>query len=141
VIPFVTVLISESDEAFRQSVYQALVAAVGLHVVGVADSVSETIELARLLQPDAILLDAAVLRGDGAHAAGDGLFTVGKVLLVSDAGTEAYTLQLLQLGARGCLVKSDGWLEKLPDAIRAVQRGEAVLSPRLTGWILNTLQH
>lgn len=50
-------------------------------------------------------------------------------------------MQLLQLGARGCLVRDEGLLEKLPEAIRAVQRGETVLSPRLTGWILNTLRH
>jgi DNA-binding NarL/FixJ family response regulator len=141
VIPFVTVLIAEGEATFRQSAYQALVAAAGLHVVGVADSVSETIELARLLQPDAILLDAALLNGDGVQAAEAGLFMAGKVLLVAEAGAEASTLQLFQLGARGCLEKGDGWLEKLPEAIRAVHRGEAVLSPRLTGRILNTLQH
>jgi DNA-binding NarL/FixJ family response regulator len=136
---FVTVLISEADASFRQVLHQVLAAADGLRVVGVANSVKETLELAQLLQPDAILLDAALVNGDGAGAAEMGLFAAGKVLLVSEPGAEAHTLQLLRLGARGCLVKGEGLLEKLPEAIRAVQRGEAVLSPRLTGWMLDTL--
>ena len=137
---FVTVLISDADEAFRQMVHQTLAMAEGVHVVGVTDCVNETLELAQLLQPDAILLNAALLNGDAARAAEAGLFTACKVLLVSEAGTEAHTLQLLQLGARGCLVKGEGLLEKLPEAIRTIQRGEAVLSPRLTGWMLDTLR-
>jgi DNA-binding NarL/FixJ family response regulator len=138
---FVAVLISDADEAFRQTLHQALVAADDLHVVGLADSVHETLELAQLLQPDTILLNAALLKGDGAQAASAGLFSAGKVLLVSEAGAEAHTLELLQLGARGCLVKGAGLLDKLPDAIRAIYRGEAVLSPRLTGWMLDTLRN
>jgi DNA-binding NarL/FixJ family response regulator len=138
---FVTVLISDADEAFRQMLQQALMAAGDMHVVGLAGSVEETIELARLLRPDTILLNAALLHGDGAQAASAGLFTAGKVLLLSEAGAEASTLQWLRWGARGCVVKGEGMLEKLPVAIRAVYRGEAVLSPRLTGWMLDTLRN
>jgi DNA-binding NarL/FixJ family response regulator len=138
---FVTVLISDADEVFRQRLCQALIAAGDLQVVGLADSVKQTIELAHRLRPDAILLNAALLNGDGAPAASAGLFTAAKVLLVSEAGLEARTLQLLRWGARGCLVKGEGLLEKLPDAIRTVCRGEAVLSPRLTGWMLDTLKN
>ncbi len=137
----VTVLIADADEAFRQMLQQELDVSSDMHVVGLAGSVEETIELARLLQPDAILLDAALLRDDGAYAASVGLFTVGKVLLLSEAHAEARTLQLLRWGALGCVVKGEGLLERLPEAIRAVYRGEAVLSPRLTGWMLDTLRN
>jgi DNA-binding NarL/FixJ family response regulator len=137
----ITVLISDADEIFRQMQHQALAGARGLHVVGVADSVQETIELAQRLQPDTIVLNAALLNGNGAVAAEASLFLANKVLLLSEACVEAGTLPLLQLGARGCLVTDEGFLEKLPDAIRAVYRGEAVLSPRLTGWMLDTLRY
>jgi DNA-binding NarL/FixJ family response regulator len=138
---FVAVLISDADEASRQMLQQALMAAGDIHVVGLADSVEETIELARLLRPDTILLNTALLHGDGVQAASAGLFAAGKVLLLSEARAEASTLQLLQWGARGCVVKGEGLLKGLPDAIRAVYRGEAVLSPRLTGWMLDTLRN
>ena len=137
----VTVLISDADELSRQTLHQALVSAGALRVVGVAGSVQETIELAQRLHPDTILLNAALLNGDGVQAAKAGLFAAGKVLLLSEADAEAQTLHLLQLGAQGCLVKGAGLLEKLPEAICAVQLGEAVLSPRLTGWMLDTLRY
>ncbi len=137
----VAVLISDADEASRQMLQQALLAAGDMHVIGLADSAEGTIELARLLRPDAILLNAALLQGEGAEAVSAKLFAAGKVLLLSEAGAEASTLQLLQLGARGCVVKGEELLKRLPDAIRAVHRGEAVLSPRLTGWMLDTLRN
>ena len=137
----VAVLISDADEASRQMLKQGLLAAGDMHVVGLADSVDETIELARLLRPDVILLNTALVHDDGAEAASAGLFAAGKALLLSEAGAEASTLQLLRRGARGCVVKGERFLERLPDAIRAVYRGEAVLSPRLTGWMLDTLRN
>jgi DNA-binding NarL/FixJ family response regulator len=50
-------------------------------------------------------------------------------------------LPTLQLGARGFLARDELLLAKLPEAICAVQRGEAILSPRLTGWMLDTILH
>jgi DNA-binding NarL/FixJ family response regulator len=138
---FVAVLISDADGAFRRTLHQTLIAADDLQVVGLADTIKETIELAHLLQPDTILLNTALLMGEGAQAAWADPFSAGKVLLVTEAGAETRTLQLLQWGARGCLVKGEGLLEKLPEAIRTVHRGEAVLSPRLTGWMLDTLRN
>ncbi len=138
----VAVLIADRDEAFRLMLKQGLEASADMQVVGLAGSVGETIELARLRQPDAILVSAALLQDDdGAQAASAGLFTAGKVLLLSEARAEARTMQLLRWGARGCVMKGEGLLERLPDAIRAVDRGEAVLSPRLTGWMLDTLRN
>ncbi len=137
----VAVLIADADEAFRQVLKRALEALGDMQVVGLAGSVGETIELARLRQPDAILMNTALMPDDGAQAASAGLFTAGKVLLLSETRAEARTLQLLRWGARGCILKGEGLLERLPDAIRAVDRGEAVLSPRLTGWMLDTLRN
>jgi DNA-binding NarL/FixJ family response regulator len=139
-IPFVTVLISDADEYFRQQLHQALSGVPGLHVMGDTDSIQDTIQLARLIQPDTILLNPALLNGAGVEAAEAGLFATSKVLLVSEANAEAHTLPLLQLGAQGCLIKDENLWEKLPAALRAVYRGEAVLSPRLTGWVFDMLQ-
>jgi DNA-binding NarL/FixJ family response regulator len=138
---FLAILISDPDEAFRRTLHQSLTAAGDMRVVGLADSVEKTVELAHLLRPDTILLNTALLNGDGAQAASAGLFAAANVLLMCESGAEAHTLLLLRWGARGCLVKGEGLLEKLPDAIRAVYRGEAVLSPRLTGWMLDTLRN
>ena len=138
---FVTVLIADNNEQFRQTLLQALVVAQGIHVVGLTDTVQEAVALTRVLLPDVILLNAALLDDERAPEADAELFETSKVLTLSEPGQEARTLQTLQLGARGFLVKGDELLTKLADAIRAVQRGEAILSPRLTGWMLDTILH
>jgi DNA-binding NarL/FixJ family response regulator len=137
----VTVLIADNNEVFRQNLLQELTGAMGIHVVGLADTVQEATTLTQVLHPDVILLSVALLGSNGVVGSDAGLFTDGKVLILSEPGQEERTLQTLQLGARGFLIKDIGLLPKLPDAIRSVQRGDAILSPRLTGWMLDTLLH
>ena len=54
---------------------------------------------------------------------------------------DGQTLQLLEAGARGSLVKNQELAAKLAEAIFSIQRGEAVLSPRLAGWMLEMVLH
>ena len=138
---FITVLIADNDEPFRQTLQYALTEVEGIHVVGLADTVRETMALARVLRPDVILLNVTLLGGNDGSVPEPDLFTAGKVLLLNEPGQEQRTLQTLRLGARGFLDKGDELLTKLAEAIRSVQRGEAILSPRLTGWMLDTILH
>jgi DNA-binding NarL/FixJ family response regulator len=108
-------------------------------VVGLANTVPEAAELTQLLCPDVVLLSTSLLGGNGAVGDDAGLFGKTKVLMLSEASQEMWTLQTLQRGARGFLLKSE--TAKVPAAIQSVQRGEAILTPRLTGWMLDTLLH
>ncbi len=138
---FVKVLIVDQPDACRQNLRQRLEGTDGILVVGQADTFREGLLLARLFQPDVVLLGVRLWNGDGPLAPGGDLFQARKVLLLSERGQEAQTLQMLKWGAQGFLVKEDDLGAKLVEAIWAVQRGEAVLSPRLTGWMLNTVMH
>lgn len=138
---FITVLIADKDEPFRRTLLQTLTEVEGIHVVGLADSVPDTLALARVLQPDVILLNVTLLDGSDGLAPEANLFAAEKVLMLNESGQEQRTLQTLQLGARGFLDKGEELLTKVAEAIRSVQRGEAVLSPRLTGWMLDTILH
>ncbi len=138
---FVTVLIVDNNELFRQNLLRELTESIGIHVVGLADSVQEAAALTQVLRPDVILLTLSMLGSNGLVGPAAGLFSDGKVLVLTEPGQEERTLQMLQLGARGFLFNDVGLLPKLPEAIRSVQRGEAILSPRLTGWMLDTMLH
>jgi DNA-binding NarL/FixJ family response regulator len=138
---FISVLIVANNEPFRQVLEHTLLEAESFHVVGLVDTVEEAVTLAGALQPDVVLLTTTLLNGNSKQAAEAGLFSNSKVLLVSEPGQEARLLPTLQLGARGFLARDELLLAKLPEAICAVQRGEAILSPRLTGWMLDTILH
>ena len=138
---FITVLIAVPDGAFRQTLHRSLTEAGSFRVVGLADSMEAGLAQTAALQPDVVLLATTLLNGSSQKAAEAGLFSTSKVLLVSEPGQEAGLLTTLQLGARGYLIRDEALLTKLPDAICAVQRGEAILSPRLAGWMLDTILH
>jgi DNA-binding NarL/FixJ family response regulator len=137
---FVTVLIADKEEPFRQTLQRTLTQTEGIHVVGLANTAEEASTLTHILQPDVILLDVQLLEGESAPAE-TALLMAGKVLMLSEPGQEVRTLELLRMGARGFLVKGEGLLAKLSEAIRAIQRGEAILSPRLTNWLLGTISN
>ncbi len=137
----VTVLIADQEGPFRQSLHLDLSKTPGVHVMGLADTVREAAALTHLLQPDVVLLNMSLLNDGGPQAAGAELLQTGKVLLLSEPGQEAQTLQLLEAGARGSLVKNQELAAKLAEAIFSIQRGEAVLSPRLAGWMLEMVLH
>jgi DNA-binding NarL/FixJ family response regulator len=140
-LPFITLLVAVPDDPFRQALLRSLADAESFRVVGLADSLPDGMAKAAALQPDVVLLATTLLNGNSHQAAEAGLFAGSKVLLVAEPGQEARLLPTLQLGARGYLVRDGTLLARLPDAICAVQRGEAILSPRLAGWMLDTILH
>ena len=91
---------------------------------------------AAALHPDVILLDGEALKETGIH-----LLTQYPTLLLCRREDELSNLPALQGGAAGVLISDETTPEALVEAIRAVRRGEAILSPRLTGQILDALTH
>ncbi len=91
---------------------------------------------AAALCPDILLLEA-----DHLCAATATLLVQFPTLVFCRRECEAEGLQALQGGAAGLLISDETTLEAIVDAIRAVRRGEAILSPRITGQILDALAH
>ncbi|MDH3047463.1 response regulator transcription factor [Gordonia alkanivorans] len=139
-----TVYLVDDHAVFRSGVRAELADESGLRVVGEAGAVPEAIAGIVATAPDVVLLDVhmpagggvAVLRGVldrlGADAENAPVFLA---LSVSDAAEDV--IATIRAGARGYVTKTiDG--AELADAVRRVAEGDAVFSPRLAGFVLDS---
>jgi len=107
-------------------------------IAGTASDVDEAIAGIRRTSPDVVLLDVHMPGGGGLAVLGQVARTDPRVrflaLSVSDAAEDV--IALVRAGARGYVTKSIR-PEQLAEAILRVHAGEAVLSPRLAGFVLD----
>jgi DNA-binding NarL/FixJ family response regulator len=108
-------------------------------IVGDADDVAAAAEGIRGSRPDVVVLDVHMPEGGGqeviARVGGDLPATRFLALSVSDAAEDV--IAVIRAGARGYVTKSISPAE-LSDAIRKVHAGDAVFSPRLAGFVLDS---
>lgn len=105
----------------------------GIHVVGVAETPADAVEIARSTQPDLALVDVAIPTGQG--------LAVGRSIIRAEPNTKVAALtsradagiarQAMGMGFRGYFTK-DADAASLVAGIRAVARGETVLPPQLS---------
>ena len=108
-------------------------------VVGEAAEVDEAIAGIRATSPDVVLLDVH-MPGGGGRAVIEGVAQMKPdvrflALSVSDAAEDV--IGVVRAGARGYVTKTIAPAE-LAEAIRRVHAGDAVFSPRLAGFVLDT---
>ena len=132
----VRVFIVDDHELFRSGVRAELSA--GLEIVGDAGIVDEAISAILATEPDVVVLDVHMPGGGGrrvieaVHAERPGIRFLA--LSVSDAAEDV--IDVIRAGARGYVTKSISPAE-LDLAVRRVNDGDAVFSPRLAGFVLD----
>ncbi|WP_131741254.1 response regulator [Actinomadura roseirufa] len=131
----VRVLVAD-DQALLRGSFRALVdSSEGLTTVGEAADGAETVELARALRPDVILMDVRMPRLDGIEATrrirADAANAAVRVLILTMFDLDAYVFSALRAGASGFLLK-DVPPPDLLAAIRVIAAGEALLAPAVT---------
>lgn len=139
------VFLVDDHAVFRSGVRAELGAQPDVAVVGEAGDVAGAIAGIVRTRPDVVLLDVhmpdgggmAVLRGvQMPGAGGDGNSDpVFLALSVSDAAEDV--IAVIRAGARGYVTKTIGG-DELADAVRRVAGGDAVFSPRLAGFVLDS---
>jgi DNA-binding NarL/FixJ family response regulator len=108
-------------------------------IVGTAGDVDAAIDAIRVANPDVVLLDVHMPGGGGrtviqaVHERQPG--TKFLALSVSDAAEDV--IAVIRAGARGYVTKSISPTD-LAAAIRRVHEGDAVFSPRLAGFVLDS---
>lgn len=135
------VFLVDDHAVFRSGVRAELSGELDIAVVGEAGTVPEAIAGIKASGPDVVLLDVhmpdggglAVLRGVDLRTNGGG--PVCLALSVSDAAEDV--IALIRAGARGYVTKTISGPE-LADAVRRVAGGDAVFSPRLAGFVLDS---
>jgi len=132
----VRVFIVDDHELFRSGVRAELSA--GLEIVGDAGTVEDAISAILATEPDVVVLDVHMPGGGGrrvieaVHAGRPGIRFLA--LSVSDAAEDV--IDVIRAGARGYVTKSISPAE-LDLAVRRVNDGDAVFSPRLAGFVLD----
>ncbi|GAC81288.1 DNA-binding response regulator, NarL/FixJ family, contains REC and HTH domains [Gordonia malaquae] len=126
---------------FRSGVRAELAGEDGIDVVGDAGTVPQAISEIVATRPDVVLLDVHMPGGGGVgvlRGVTDALGSEAPVFLalsVSDAATDV--IATIRAGARGYVTKTISGTE-LADAVRRVAEGDAVFSPRLAGFVLDS---
>lgn len=109
-----------------------------VELVGEASDIDAAIQGIRAARPDVVLLDVHMPGGGGKAVIAGVEETHPDVkflaLSVSDAAEDV--ISLIRAGARGYVTKTIG-PDELLEAIRRVNEGDAVFSPRLAGFVLD----
>ena len=135
----IRVTIVGSDELFYQRTREVLESVDGITVVGERKGGQSATDLISETRPDVILLDLGALQAGGLQIVAEicDLFPATKVIVFNEEGQEPLVLEAFRQGAQGHLVKGKAQPAEIVEAIRAVNRGEAILSPGLAGSILD----
>jgi DNA-binding NarL/FixJ family response regulator len=131
----IRVLIADDQEMVRAGFRMILETQDDIEVVAdVPDGVS-AVRLARELRPDVCLLDIRMPGMDGLEVtkslAGPGVADPLKVVVVTTFDLDEYVHTALSNGANGFLLKDAG-PALLLEAVRAADRGDALVSPQIT---------
>ena len=134
------VLLADDQELIRAGFRMILEAQQPpIEVIGEATNGREAVEMARRLRPDVCLLDIRMSEMDGIEAtrelAGPGVADPMAVVIVTTFDLDEYVHGALKAGARGFLLKDAG-PELLVQAIEAAAEGDALISPSITGRLL-----
>jgi len=129
-------VILADDQALLRAGFRALLDAQDdIDVVGEAADGDEALTLAVGHKPDVVLMDIRMPRLDGLEAtraiAADPDLGEVRILILTTFDLDEYVFEALRAGASGFLVK-DTEAAELLTAIRAVARGDALLSPGVT---------
>lgn len=131
------ILLADGHYIVRQGIRRIFEAEPDLEVVGEADNGEQAVRLAREFKPDVIVMEARLGKLDSVEATKrvKAQHPDVAVLVLTAYDDEEYIVDMLRVGAAGCLLKSaDG--EQLVQAIRSISRGVLVLDPTVEQRIL-----
>ncbi|WP_431804648.1 response regulator [Microbacterium sp. bgisy203] len=133
----IRVLLADDQALIRVGFRLVIEAEPDMILVGEASDGLEAVDEVRRTAPDVVVMDVRMPRLDGIGATAEIVRTAPetRVLVLTTFDLDEYAFGAIQAGASGFLLK-DAQRAELTAAIRAVRRGDAVLSPRVTRRLL-----
>lgn len=132
------ILIADDHEVARKGIRALLEDHVGWEVCAEAKDGREAVELAGKLSPDVLLLDIGMPNLNGLDAARQILATTpdARILILTVHDSEQTVREVLAVGARGFLLKSDAGRE-LVAAVEALQNRRTFFTSRVAQMMLD----
>jgi DNA-binding NarL/FixJ family response regulator len=138
----VPVVLIDDHAMFRQALYRLVSSDPRVRVVGVAEDGEQGIACAREHRPEVVVTDLRMpgMRGAEVTRALTEVMPDVRVLALTVSEEHEDVLEALRAGARGYVVKASAQ-EEIVAAILATARGEAWLSPKVAGRLVDEFRH
>lgn len=136
------ILIADDHEVARKGIRSLLEVHPDWEVCGEAQDGREAVECARRMKPDLVLLDIGMPSLNGLDAARQILATSPdtRILILTMHDSEQVIREVLAVGARGFLLKSDAGRD-LVAAVEALQHNRTFLTTRVAQMVLEGYLH
>lgn len=137
----IRILIADDHAVVREGLRALIDTESGMELVGEAADGEETVEKARSLKPDVILMDLMMPRKDGIKATGEikQENPDARILVLTSFAEDEKVFSAIKAGALGYLLK-DASPQELLRAIREVYRGEPSMQPAIAHKVMRELQ-
>ena len=133
----IRILLVDDHTILREGVRSLLESQLDFEVIAEADNGRQALDHVRQLKPDVVLMDIAMPLLNGIHATEQikRERRCTQILILTQHESEEFIRRSLAAGASGYLLK-DTESSELIKAIRAVHRGESILSPAVTRLVI-----
>jgi DNA-binding NarL/FixJ family response regulator len=133
----IQVVLADDHTIMRAGLRSLLENSGTIEVIGEAEDGREAVKQVEQMQPDVVLMDIAMPGLNGLEATRQikRRFPGVNILILTMHTTEEYIVQIFGAGASGYVVKRAAVTE-LVAAIQAVHRGDAFISPSISGTVI-----
>ena len=138
----IKVVLAEDHQMVREGLRLLLDAQPDIRVVGETADGGQVADVARQAGADIVVMDITMPHVNGVEATRrlKALCPDLKVIALSGHATRHHVVSMLEAGAMGFVVKGAA-AQELVEAIRAVHRGQAFLSPQVAGKVVSHYQN
>jgi DNA-binding NarL/FixJ family response regulator len=138
----IKVLIADDQRLMREGLATLLALADDIAIVAQAGDGAEAIDLAKIHQPDVILMDIQMPHVNGVEATKTirSILPATQIIILTTFDDDEYLLAGLRAGACGYLLK-DMPSEQLADAIRSAAKGQSPIGPEMARKLVNLVTH
>jgi len=136
------ILLADDHKIVRDGLRALLEKEPGMSVIAEANNGRATVQLARELLPDLVIMDIGMPDLNGIDATRQIVAELPsvKVIALSMHSDRRFVVQMFRAGASGYLLK-DCAFEELARAVRAVLKDQTYLSPAVTGPVMEGYLH
>ena len=131
------IILCDDQALIRDSLEMLLNLEKDIHVVACAEDGFEAVELAKIHQPDLVLMDLNMPGMNGIIATREirKLFPHMKILVLTTFGDDEWVFDAIRAGASGYILK-DSSREELLKAIRGTVAGQSFVDPAVAGKLM-----